>query len=48
MLKYFIYIFIILLLGCSMNSKSNNINNINKVSNVKFKINKTAGVKIND
>ena len=31
-----------------MNSKSNNINNINKVSNVKFKINKTAGVKIND
>ena len=48
MLKYFVYIFIILLLGCSMNSKSNNENNINKVSNVEFKINKKVGVQIND
>ena len=31
-----------------MNSKSNNANNTNKVSNVEFKINKTVGVKIND
>ena len=31
-----------------MNSKSNNENNINKVSNVEFKINKKVGVKIND
>ena len=45
MLQYLVYILIILLLGCSMNSKSNNAN---KVSNVEFKINKTVGVKIND
>ena len=31
-----------------MNSKSNKVNNIKKVNNVEFKINKTVGVKIND
>ena len=48
MLKYFVYIFIIFLIGCSINSKSNNVNYSNKVSNVEFKIKKTVGVKIND
>ena len=48
MLKYFVYIFVILLLGCSMNSKTNNVNYSNKVNNVEFKIKKTVGVKIND
>ena len=39
------YIFILFLISCSMNTNSNNKN---KVSNVEFKINKKIGVKIND
>ena len=42
------FIFILFLIGCSMNTTSNNINNKDKVSNVEFKINKKAGVQIND
>ena len=48
MLKYFVYIFITFLIGCSMHSDINNVNNSNKVSNVEYTINKTVGVKIND
>ncbi len=43
-MKYIIYFFILFLLSCSMNTTSN----INKVSNVEFKINKKVGVQIND
>ena len=39
------YIFILFLISCSMNTTSNNKN---KVSNVEFKINKEVGVQIND
>ena len=42
------FLFILFLIGCSMNAASNNINNKDKVSNVEFKINKKAGVQIND
>ena len=42
------FLFILLLIGCSMNTTSNNIDNKDKVSNVEFKINKKAGVQIND
>ena len=42
------YIFILFLISCSMNTTSNNINNKDKVSNVEFKIKKKVGVKIND
>ena len=42
------FIFILFLIGCSMNTTSNNIDNKDKVSNVEFKINKKAGVQIND
>ena len=47
-MKYMTYFFILILIGCSMNTTSNNINNKDKVSNVEFKINKKVGVKIND
>ena len=47
-MKYILYFFIIFLFGCSMNTTISNINNKNTVSNVKFKINKKVGVKIND
>ena len=47
-MKYMIYCFILILIGCSMNTTSNNINNKDKVSNVEFKINKKVGVQIND
>ena len=47
-MKYMIYFFILILIGCSMNTTSNNINNKDKVSNVEFKINKKVGVQIND
>ena len=47
-MKYMIYFFILILIGCSMNKTSNNINNKDKVSNVEFKINKKVGVQIND
>ena len=47
-MRYTIYLFILFLLSCSMNTTSNNINNKNKVSNVEFKINKKVGVQIND
>ena len=43
-MKYIMYIFILFLISCSMNTTSN----INKVSNVEFKINKKVGVQIND
>ena len=39
------FIFILFLIGCSINTTSNNKD---KVSNVEFKINKKAGVQIND
>ena len=39
-MKYMIYFFILILIGCSMNTTSNNINNKDKVSNVEFKIKK--------
>ena len=39
---------ILFLIGCTMNTTSNNINNNDKVSNVDFKIIKKAGVQIND
>ena len=39
------YVFILFLISCSMNTTSNNKD---KVSNVEFKINKKAGVQIND
>lgn len=42
------FIFILFLIGCSMNTTSKNIDNKDKVSNVEFKINKKAGVQIND
>jgi len=42
------FFFILFLIGCSMNTTSNNIDNKDKVSNVEFKINKKAGVQIND
>jgi hypothetical protein len=42
------FIFILFLIGCSMNTTSNNIDNKDKLSNVEFKINKKAGVQIND
>ena len=44
-MKYIMYVFILLLISCSMNT---NGNNKNKVSNVEFKINKKFGVQIND
>ncbi len=44
-MKYIMYIFILFLISCSMNTASNNKN---KVSNVEFKINKKIGVQIND
>ncbi len=44
-MKYIMYIFILFLISCSMNTTSNNKN---KVSNVEFKINKEVGVQIND
>ncbi len=47
-MKYILYLFIIFLVGCSINSTSNKINNNDKISNVEFKINKKVGVKIND
>ena len=47
-MRYIIYFFILFLIGCSMNTTSNNINNKDKVSNVEFKINKKVGVQIND
>ena len=47
-MKYIIYFFILILIGCSMNTTSNNINNKDKVSNVEFKIKKKVGVQIND
>ena len=47
-MKYMIYFFILILIGCSMNTTSYNINNKDKVSNVEFKINKKVGVQIND
>ena len=40
--------FILFLISCSINTTSYNINNKDKVSNVEFKINKKAGVQIND
>ena len=39
---------ILFLIGCTMNTTNNNINNKDNVSNVNFKINKKAGVQIND
>jgi len=42
------FLFILFLIGCSMNTTSNNIDNKDKVSNVEFKISKKAGVQIND
>ena len=42
------FLFILFLISCSMNTTSNNIDNKDKVSNVEFKINKKAGVQIND
>ena len=39
------YVFILFLISCSMNTTSNKKN---KVSNVDFKINKKIGVQIND
>ena len=42
------FLFILFLIGCSMNTTSNNIDNKDKVSNVEFKIIKKAGVQIND
>ena len=47
-MKYIMYVFILFLISCSMNTTSNNIDNKDKVSNVEFKINKKAGVQIND
>lgn len=47
-MRYVMFIFILFLIGCSMNTTSNNIDNKDKVSNVEFKINKKAGVQIND
>ena len=47
-MKYMIYFCILILIGCSMNTTSNNINNKDKVSDVEFKINKKVGVQIND
>ena len=47
-MRYTICLFILFLLGCSMNTASNNINNNDSVSNVEFKINKKVGVQIND
>ena len=47
-MKYTIYLLILFLLSCSMNTTSNNINNKDKVSNVEFKIKKKVGVQIND
>ena len=47
-MRYIIFLFILFLIGCSMNTTSNNIDNKDKVSNVEFKINKKAGVQIND
>ena len=44
-MKHIMYIFILFLISCSMNTTSNNKN---KVSNVEFKINKKIGVQIND
>ena len=44
-MKYIMYIFILFLISCSMNTTSDNKN---KVSNVEFKINKKVGVQIND
>ena len=44
-MKYMIYFFILILIGCSMNTTSNNKD---KVSNVEFKIKKKVGVQIND
>ena len=44
-MRYVMFIFILFLIGCSMNTTSNNKD---KVSNVEFKINKKAGVQIND
>ena len=41
-------LFYFILIGCSMNTTSNNLNNKNKASNVEFKINKKIGVQIND
>ena len=42
------FLFILFLIGCSMNTTSDNIDNKDKVGNVDFKINKKAGVQIND
>ena len=47
-MKYMIYFFILILIGCSINTTSKNINNKDKVSNVEFKIKKKVGVQIND
>ena len=47
-MRYIMFLFILFLIGCSMNTTSNNIDNKDKVSNVEFKINKKAGVQIND
>ena len=44
-MKYIMYVFILFLISCSMNTNSHNKN---KVSNVEFKINKKIGVQIND
>ena len=42
------FLFILFLIGCSMNTANDNIDNKDKVSNVDFKIIKKAGVQIND
>ena len=47
-MKYTIYLLILFLLSCSMNTTSNNIIKKDKVSNVEFKIKKKVGVQIND
>ena len=47
-MKYIMYIFILFLISCSMNTVSYDKNNNDKVSNVEFKINKKVGVQIND
>ena len=47
-MRYVMFIFILFLIGCSMNTTSNNKNNKDKVRNVEFKINKKTGVQIND
>ena len=47
-MKFIVYLYIIFLVGCSMNSTTNKINSDNKISNIEFKINKKIGVKIND